>query len=229
MTPLLRKRSVQREAPCCDCHRGETWRGWMGIEPTQDASAAPRKRFLRPRGAPAPDHPQLEEMLFGQWNTDALDPERPRMAGEHSDQEPQHPVHRRSARDRGHQRRFGRPESAQLALLGDTCKPSASGWNERDPNARIAFAGVDKGQRLLTPTPPCPDLLPLDPPLQRAQEALATRVLTGVDRNVHVLNNSQLCAGRRTELTKSAPRAWPSGRLSCWGGSRRSAPPPSHP
>jgi hypothetical protein len=21
------------------------WRGWMGIEPTQDASAAPRKRF----------------------------------------------------------------------------------------------------------------------------------------------------------------------------------------
>jgi hypothetical protein len=24
---------------------GEKWRGWMGIEPTQDASAAPRKRF----------------------------------------------------------------------------------------------------------------------------------------------------------------------------------------
>jgi hypothetical protein len=23
----------------------EKWRGWMGIEPTQDASAAPRKRF----------------------------------------------------------------------------------------------------------------------------------------------------------------------------------------
>jgi len=24
---------------------GEKWRGWMGIEPTQDASTAPRKRF----------------------------------------------------------------------------------------------------------------------------------------------------------------------------------------
>jgi len=23
----------------------KVWRGWMGIEPTQDASAAPRKRF----------------------------------------------------------------------------------------------------------------------------------------------------------------------------------------
>jgi hypothetical protein len=23
----------------------QNWRGWMGIEPTQDASAAPRKRF----------------------------------------------------------------------------------------------------------------------------------------------------------------------------------------
>jgi len=23
----------------------KTWRGWMGIEPTQDASTAPRKRF----------------------------------------------------------------------------------------------------------------------------------------------------------------------------------------
>jgi hypothetical protein len=23
----------------------QEWRGWMGIEPTQDASAAPRKRF----------------------------------------------------------------------------------------------------------------------------------------------------------------------------------------
>jgi len=27
------------------CHRNEQWRGWMGIEPTQDASSAPRKRF----------------------------------------------------------------------------------------------------------------------------------------------------------------------------------------
>ena len=24
---------------------GQVWRGWMGIEPTQDASTAPRKRF----------------------------------------------------------------------------------------------------------------------------------------------------------------------------------------
>jgi hypothetical protein len=30
---------------CCGCHRPERWRGWMGIEPTQDASAAPGKRF----------------------------------------------------------------------------------------------------------------------------------------------------------------------------------------
>jgi hypothetical protein len=33
----------------CGCHVGchgtGIWRGWMGIEPTQDASAAPRKRF----------------------------------------------------------------------------------------------------------------------------------------------------------------------------------------
>ncbi len=33
----------------CGCHLGcqdgENWRGWMGIEPTQDASAVPRKRF----------------------------------------------------------------------------------------------------------------------------------------------------------------------------------------
>jgi hypothetical protein len=24
---------------------GENWRGWMGIEPTQDASTAPRRRL----------------------------------------------------------------------------------------------------------------------------------------------------------------------------------------
>ena len=27
------------------CHDPRNWRGWMGIEPTQGASAAPRKRF----------------------------------------------------------------------------------------------------------------------------------------------------------------------------------------
>ncbi len=40
---------AEQDARCCGCQLGclhdGAWRGWMGIEPTQDASAAPRKRF----------------------------------------------------------------------------------------------------------------------------------------------------------------------------------------
>src|SRR5438477_12961121 len=33
------------------CHDAQIWRGWMGIEPTQDGSAAPRKQFLKTAGS----------------------------------------------------------------------------------------------------------------------------------------------------------------------------------
>ena len=42
-------RILREVVRCCGCqlgcHSGQGWRGWMGIEPTQDASTAPRKRF----------------------------------------------------------------------------------------------------------------------------------------------------------------------------------------
>jgi hypothetical protein len=33
------------DARCCGCHRHERWRGWMGTEPTQDASQRPANGF----------------------------------------------------------------------------------------------------------------------------------------------------------------------------------------
>jgi len=124
-------------------------------------------------------------MLFGQRNPDALDPEWRRVASEHADKESKHPIHRRAAYDRGHQGRLGRAKSSKLAFLGGTGEASRPGLDEGDTNAGISFAGMDQGQRLLASELPGPDLLPLDPPLQCAQETLPTRVLTGVDRNLH--------------------------------------------
>ena len=157
----------------------------MGIEPTQDASQRPANGFEdRGRHQP-PNIPQTKEMLFGQRNADALDPEWLRMASQHADKESQHPIHRRAACDRGHQGRLWRAKSSQLAFLGGTCEASRPRLDEGDSNAGIPFAGMDEGQRLLTAQLPGPDLLPFDPPLQRAQETFPVRVLAGVDRNLH--------------------------------------------
>src|SRR5205807_934435 len=47
---VTKRLELPRHSPIgCGCHLGyhdwQNWRGWMGIEPTQDASTAPRKRF----------------------------------------------------------------------------------------------------------------------------------------------------------------------------------------
>lgn len=124
-------------------------------------------------------------MLFRQRDADTFDAERLRVAGEHADQEPQYAVDLRRAGDRGHQRRLRGTKGAQFALPGRLRKTTAAGWGERDPDGCIAIAGVHQRQGALPPNLPGPDLLSLDPALQGAQEALPTRVLSGVDGNLH--------------------------------------------
>jgi len=41
-----------------------SWRGWMRIELTRDASAAPRRRFWRPRRTPVRIHPRPLRAIF---------------------------------------------------------------------------------------------------------------------------------------------------------------------
>src|SRR2546430_1485375 len=46
----IRQESLTASSACCygchlGCHFARSWRGWMGIEPTQDASTAPADGF----------------------------------------------------------------------------------------------------------------------------------------------------------------------------------------
>src|SRR2546422_7459773 len=124
-------------------------------------------------------------MLFSQRDTDTYDPQRLRMARQHADEEPQHAIDRRCAGNRRHQRRLRGAKGAQLAFPGHAGKGARTGWNEHDSDARVAVAGMDEREGTLAPDLPGSDLLARDAPLQSAQEALPTRVLAGVDRDLH--------------------------------------------
>src|SRR5438270_123283 len=124
-------------------------------------------------------------MLFGQRDADALDPEVFRMPGQQADQEAQHPIDLRAPGDGGDKRRLGGAKRAQLALLGDPGEAPRPGRDECDPDPGVALPRVDEREGTLAPDLPRPDLLAADPALQRAQKPLPTRVLAGVDRDLH--------------------------------------------
>src|SRR4029077_20736070 len=147
-------------------------------------SSAPQT-VLKTAGGTSPRTSPVGEMLFRQRDADALDGERLGMPGQQADEQAQHPINLRSPSDGGDQRRFRGSEGAQLAISGDPREAPRPGWEERDPNARVAVPGMNQGQWALPPDLPGTYLLPFDPALQGAQEALPTRILTGVDRNLH--------------------------------------------
>jgi len=98
-----------------------------------------------------------------------------------------------------------------------------SGLHEGDPNFRVPLSGMDQRQRVLAPDLPGPDLLPVDSPLQGGQEALPARVLACIDRNLHARTIARFAPAASLDgawvRPGSVPRAWPSARPSCSGGS----------
>src|ERR1700694_2984953 len=138
-------------------------------------------------------------MLFGQRDADALAPKRSRMAAQQADQEAHHAIDLRRAHDCCHQRRLGRAKSAEFAVLRDAGKASRPRLDESDPDLCITLPRMDQRQRVLTPNLPGPDLLPLDPPLQGGQEALPTRVLACIDRNLHARTIARFAPTGETE------------------------------
>ena len=147
-------------------------------------SSAPQT-VLKTAGGTSPRTSPAGKMLFRQRDSDALDAERLRVPGEQTDEEAQHPINLRRPGDRGHQRWLRRPKGAKPAISSHTRKAPRPGREERDPHARVAVPGMDQRQWALPPNLPGTYLLSVDPALQGAQEALPTRILTGVDRNLH--------------------------------------------
>src|SRR3989442_14078352 len=69
---------------------------------------------LKTAGGTSPHTSPALGMLFGQRDADALDPKVFRVAGQQSDEEPQHSVDLRAPRDGGHERRLWGAKGAQL-------------------------------------------------------------------------------------------------------------------
>jgi hypothetical protein len=157
--------------------------GWESNPPRTPHSAP--QTVLKTAGGTSPRTSPAGKMLFRQWDADALDAERLGVPGQEADQEAQHAIDLRGPSDGGDQGGLRGPKSAKTAVSRDLGVAACSGREERDPDASVTVAGVNQDKGALPPNLPGTNLLPVDPTLQRGQEAFPTRIPTGVDRNLH--------------------------------------------